>query len=396
MQGYNRQNPFHNNPDITLHRVQTQTLAWHKERSKGVGASEVPIILGKAKWEGTSIWKLWQEKAGLIESDFRMTERMAHGLHMEDVIGGMWKYWQPNTEWFIDYINAYMKTSEAKPKRELFRLNAIVRNKNYPWLSANLDRVAPAGQFMADFQTISEENFLVEIKNIDSMIARHYEDDIPAYYHSQAQTQMMVTDSKYYEFAVFLSGNRLEVKGYYPDANLMGEIVSATHDFWYKNVLPAREALIVANEMKDKGDLIGYDEKLVEIYELYEPPMQDDEKYHEYVRERYKHEYSLSEKMEYVMSGDEEIFDLAQRQGLFSAMSGVLDKRSTSLKAQLEHILRTNNVKVIEFEKGKITWFPNSGSDKPTFRNNVLNAKMLDMEEVEKIINQINKTIILR
>lgn len=392
--GYNRSNPFSDNPDIVLHRVQTQSLEWHKERSKGVGASEVPIILGKAKWENTNVWKLWQEKVGLVESDFKMTERMMHGMHMEDRIAEMWKYWKPNAEWYLDFIRNYMNTEKVEPQRQLFRLNAIVRNKNYPWLSANLDRVAPAGQYMADFITTAESNYLVEIKNIDSMVARHYEDDIPAYYHSQAQTQMMVTGTNYYEFAVFLSGNRLEVKGYYPDANLMSEIVDKTHDFWYNNVLPAREANQRANEYKDKGDFKGYDDIITEIYGKYEPEMRDDEQYHEYVRERFKHEYSLSEKISYVMSGDKEIFDLAQRQALFSAISGVMDKESLKLKVQLEYILRENNVKVIEFDKGKITWFPNKGSDKPTFRNNVLNVKALDEDRVQELINQINTKLI--
>jgi len=248
---------------------------------------------------------------------------------------------------------------------------------------------------MADFQTIAQSHFLVEIKNIDSMVARHYEDEIPAYYHSQAQTQMMVTGSNYYEFAVFLSGNRLEVKGYSPNADLMAEIVEKTHGFWYNNVLPAREMYAKAQDYLQKGDLRGNEETINEIYAKYEPEMREDEKYHEYVRDRYKYEYSLDEKLSYVMKGDGPTEELAKQQALFAAISGVMDKQSTALKARLEHIMRQNNVKVIEFDKGKLAWFPNKNADKPTFRNNLLNAKSLDEEKVQQLINQINTNLLL-
>lgn len=396
--GYNRANPFSDNPDIELTRTKTNSLEWHKERSKGIGASEVPIILGKAKWENTSIWKLWQEKVGLVPSDFAMTERMAHGIHMEDRVADMWKYYHPdpNMRWYEDFVRNYQGVEEIPQRRMLFNLNAIVRNKNYAWLSANLDRIAPPGTLMADLRTVSEDKFLVEIKNIDSMIARHYEDEIPAYYHSQAQTQMLVTGLSYYEFAVFLSGNRLEVKGYYPDANLMAEIVEVTHDFWYNKVLPARELMQVAKAHQEAGNLKGYEEVVAEIYQKYEPAPMQDEKYHEYVRERYKYEYSSEEKLSYVMAGDDEIYAIAEQQAILSAVSGVLEDAITASKARIEDILRKSNVKVIEFDNGKkITWFPNKGADKPTLRSNLLNKKNLDMDKLEGIIkSHINNSLL--
>lgn len=386
---YNRANPFHDKENIEIIRLKDRTDHWRKNRRKTLGASEVPTVIGKNPFSSTGLWGVWQEKVGITEPDFQMNEKMAFGLAFEDVIAEMWSYWHPYREWWNEY--ELSKREKVEKLRVCYNVNGIVYNKKFEWLSCNLDRIAPAGNMMADLRTLAEDHFPVEFKNLGEYVAKQYEDRVPHYYHAQAQTQMFLTETHYYEFAVLIGGQHLQVTGYKPDSSLIQEIIDKTGKFWYDHVIPARDIKQQANQYLEKADLRAYNQALDQIYNDHEPPAEEiDEQYHNYICERYQHEYT-KDRPEYVqLSTDEELYERFQVHKLYSTLSREVGKHADQLKYELEAYFRENRIRVLEFEKGKATWFPNKGKDKPTFRNNVVRTGDIDKDAMQQFIKQLS------
>lgn len=387
---YNRANPFHDKPNISIVRLKDRSEEWQENRKRTIGASEVPTVIGKNPFSSTGIWGLWQEKAGLTIPDFKMNERMAMGLAMEDLLAQMYMFWHPYKEWW-QVFERNSREDQAK-NRECFNVNGIVYNNKFEWLSCNLDRIVPAGNFKSDFKEVADDHFPVEFKNIGEWVAKQYEDRIPAYYHAQAQTQMILTETHYYEFAVLIGGQHLQVSGYKPDTNLITEIVDKTGTFWYDHVLPARAIMEQAKAYIEAGDIKAHNEAVAQIYSDHEPPPEAiDEQYHNYITERHKHEY-MQEQPEYVQEvfEDKELLDRFIKQKLYQTLATRADKYKDQLKYELEGYFRDNRLSVIKFPNGKASWWPMKGKDKPTFRNDVLSKNGIDIEAIDKMLDEID------
>lgn len=62
--------------------MEQNTNEWLEWRSKGIGASDTPIILGKSPW--ATPYQLWEQKLGLVENNFS-NYATARGHALEDI-----------------------------------------------------------------------------------------------------------------------------------------------------------------------------------------------------------------------------------------------------------------------------------------------------------------------
>lgn len=64
--------------------------AWKRWRSKGIGSSDIPVIMGVSPWK--DIQTLWAEKTGRIEDSVKDNFFMAQGRSMEGVARDIYEF----------------------------------------------------------------------------------------------------------------------------------------------------------------------------------------------------------------------------------------------------------------------------------------------------------------
>lgn len=63
--------------------MEQNSEAWHEWRGKGIGSSDIPIILGLSPWK--TPLQLWEEKTGLVKSEFTGNYATDRGHALESV-----------------------------------------------------------------------------------------------------------------------------------------------------------------------------------------------------------------------------------------------------------------------------------------------------------------------
>lgn len=155
---------------------------WLMERSKGVGASEVAILLGLSQW--ASPFSLCAQKRGEIPPGESDSEILEWGRYMEDPIA-----------------RRYADRTGRKLK-DLGRFT-IMRSKRWPWLFATLDRViveVPTEGIGADLYPVAPTMTgpaPLEIKAATIYGYHNWDDGAPLHYQAQLQTQLAVTGWKW-------------------------------------------------------------------------------------------------------------------------------------------------------------------------------------------------------
>lgn len=142
--------------------------AWLDARRKGIGGSDVPILMGESPWRSPG--QLWNEKVGIEDLDRDPNEetpiRLRLGTMLESVV-------------------AQMLEEEAGIKVQRLS-NAIVRDEFYAGLFCS-----PDGFVLGDD---GEPVALVELKTADSSKAEEWEEGVvPSNYLLQIQHNLGVT-----------------------------------------------------------------------------------------------------------------------------------------------------------------------------------------------------------
>jgi putative phage-type endonuclease len=141
------------------------TTPWLDYRKNHISATDVASILGIA-YKKTA-YQLWEEKLGLREPEPE-NDKMREGKHMEEIAR--------------EFLNKKYSW-DLKP--------VVIQNKEYPFLMASLDGMC--------FHTI------VEIKCGKSSHEMAKNKEIPPYYYSQLQHQMMVANVTAIDYVSFRS-----------------------------------------------------------------------------------------------------------------------------------------------------------------------------------------------
>ena len=177
-------------------RIPDRTEAWHEHRKNGLGASSAAIVCGLSPYKPTKM-QLYYEKVGTMEPDRTMSAPAFHGIHQEDYVANIWKYYD-GTE------DGYMENFENnKIIRQAQNLVGFVQNPKYPHLYCNLDRVIKKGsRKLNEDGTLSDELTSkpcpLEIKTMNSFVYKKY-DGVPDMYIVQVHQQMMIMECDYAE-----------------------------------------------------------------------------------------------------------------------------------------------------------------------------------------------------
>lgn len=197
--------------------------AWLAARSQGIGASEVAAALteddsGMGLSPYTSRYKLFAEKAGLIDREELDAERLKWGHRLEPVIADAFLDHEKGQGWGVEDPGDF----------------TVFRSEEHPWLFATPDRILRRNGEEAELA-------LLECKAISAFVEGWDGDEAPLHMRVQCQVQMMCTGIDGGYIAAF-DGGTLSLKVWefgWSDA-LAQQIIEQTAAFW-RMVDEARE-----------------------------------------------------------------------------------------------------------------------------------------------------------
>lgn len=198
---------------------------WLRYRLSGVGASDVGTILGLNPYK--SVIQLFYEKAGNQVFDLENLA-MFMGTEQQDFIAELWQYWDGSEAGMIANYRA------GKIIRRCQRVNAYMRNPDYPWLFVSLDRKIN--------KTATAGEGVLEVKRLGNYEAKKWEVEIVPSHVVQVQTQILVADVAFGELAAMKDGPAYEVYPFTLEQDICKSILKTTKDFWDR-VLEARKVL---------------------------------------------------------------------------------------------------------------------------------------------------------
>jgi putative phage-type endonuclease len=209
--------------DIQLNDHQVQNSAsWHEFRSKHIGASEVPAIMGTSDFQ--SIYQLWLVKTGLAPK-FEGNWATRRGQEYEPIIR-----------------EAYIQ------KTGFTVVDKVLEYPDWPILSASLDG------------WVDSESLVVEIKFPSK--AKHQQallGIVPETYRDQLQTQMLVSGADHADYVSYSAEEnddfKLAIVRVKADKTRQTEILNAAQIFW-GHVTSNTPPIDIAEQPELYGDII--------------------------------------------------------------------------------------------------------------------------------------------
>ena len=185
---------------------------WLSFRTRGIGASDVPAVLGFSEYE--SPMSKFDEKISLIPKPKFENLSMFLGKQAEDKNAEMWEYWDGSVEEMIKNFYSGNKVRRCR------RINSYVQNPKYKWLFVSLDRVINKHTWKG----VEFGEGTLEMKNLSSYEADKWEGGIPLKHLLQVQTQMAVCEFDYGELAVKLDDRNYTVYPFEKGAIIVFEL----------------------------------------------------------------------------------------------------------------------------------------------------------------------------
>jgi putative phage-type endonuclease len=175
---------------------------WLKERKKGIGGSDIGIILGVNKWR--SLIDLYLDKTSdeIIEKD---SEIMYWGNVLESVV-----------------VDEFVR----RTGKRVVESHEIHRHKEYDFFCASVDRL------------LVDEDAILECKTTSAFNSKNWEDEfIPESYILQCQWYMYVLDKPKAYIACLIGGQKFVWKEIIRNEHLICIMRNAALDFWNNYVL---------------------------------------------------------------------------------------------------------------------------------------------------------------
>lgn len=175
-------------------------------RQQGIGASEVPAVLGLDTYR--SPLDVYLEKTGALPA-FEGNRFTEWGNRLEPVMAA-----------------AY---ADERPGVTLIESDTLA-HPAHPWALATPDRIC----------AMDTRRWLLECKNRGAYATAHFgepgTDQVPDAIAAQCHWQMFVTGLDRCDVAVLLGGNDFRVYELARDGEIETRIVEAVHDFWFLHV----------------------------------------------------------------------------------------------------------------------------------------------------------------
>lgn len=213
---------------MTVKQMQAHS-AWLDMRKQGIGGSDAGAIMGYNPW--TSPFALWMEKTGQAEpEDISQKPSVQAGIRLEPIVA----------DWFSDETG-------LKVERR-----GMMRNKKYPWMLANIDRLIPGRK------NGLAEDIGLEIKTTNAFSTHDWdEDNVPNSYYLQCQHYMMATGLKGWWIAVLIGGQDFRKKFIPRNDEQIRALFEAEKAFWENYVVggaipPIDESQATKEALADK------------------------------------------------------------------------------------------------------------------------------------------------
>lgn len=175
--------------------------AWLLARNSGLGASDMPSVLGVGFRDPAEVWA---EKRGVLRDSLDEYEFVQWGLRLEPVI-----------------IEAYSEPRYAG--RESRRAGELLRSIAHPWAMCTLDA-----------WTLHPEHGWIplEVKKSSEFAAEDWAGGPPEKYYVQVQHQMLVTGAEHASIACLIGAQRLVWCDLDRDEAMIGRIVREGERLW--------------------------------------------------------------------------------------------------------------------------------------------------------------------
>lgn len=243
-------------------------IEWLHLRKSGIGGSDASAILGFNRWK--SAFQLYIEKTSDFVEEIN-NEFIYWGNVLEDVVA-----------------QEFAKRTGKKVQR----VNRMLRHRDYPFMTANLDR------------RIVGEKAILECKTTSTYNNQAWDgEDVPAAYICQLQHYLAVTGYEKAYIAVLIGGNNFVWKEVERDDEFIELMIEREKDFWENHVLanvpPAIDGSSSASEFlakmypQDDGSAIMLDEQMNTVIEAIES-LKAEEKQLETQRKEYENQLKMT------------------------------------------------------------------------------------------------------
>lgn len=176
---------------------------WHAQRDKGIGGSDVGIIMGVNRWK--TIDQLWKEKTGRIKpEDITHKPCVILGNALEPALRDEYAYRHPS----------------VKVEEPLYML----QDEKKPWRQASLDGIITCPDGMRE---------VLEIKTVGTSSAKYWEPDtVPISYACQVLHYMAVSGYRRAQLIAMIGNSRIIERSVDRDELLIEIIEEAVDEFW--------------------------------------------------------------------------------------------------------------------------------------------------------------------
>lgn len=190
-------------------QIFTDRSSWLDARRKGLGASDIPALLGLSSF--TSPWSLWADKVGLLPSD-EQTERQELGHDLEPILAKR----------FTRRTGLYIAGEQA-----------LITSQEHPWAMATVDGFVIPGP---DRNHIDDAIGVAEWKSDGGPIGT-WRNGVPERIQAQIQWQLYCSGLPTAWAGVFHSGFRFEVYEVPRDDEDITFILERAERFWTEHVM---------------------------------------------------------------------------------------------------------------------------------------------------------------
>lgn len=171
------------------------TPEWHLWRKQGVGASEVPVLMGESDF--TTPREIWKQKLGLAEPQGETSWAQQRGIDAE-----------PRIRALYELIYGF----DVPP--------ATVEHWEHPYLRASLDGWDPERRLIVEIKYTGREKHEQAVKN-----------EVPLCYRAQIQYQLAVTGAKEAHYVSY-DGARIAVVEVSRDEEYITRMLAVVKEFW--------------------------------------------------------------------------------------------------------------------------------------------------------------------
>ena len=187
---------------VNIEKIRTAGMsrdAWLVARRHSLGGSDAAAVMGLNPYK--SPFALWAEKTGMVpEPDISGKESVRLGNYLEPYVA-----------------QRFSEITGKKVRRE----NAILKNPDYPWAHANVDRMVIGEKAGLECKTTSELN-----------LRRFKNGEYPANYYCQCVHYLAVTGYEKWYLAVLIGNRELRIFEIQRDEDEIRALMESEKRFW--------------------------------------------------------------------------------------------------------------------------------------------------------------------